>query len=342
MCAVSWTEICKQKQPTKSSMLLESWALFIIHFCNTLAFPNQQNLIIVCPCWVGGDQTKEIWDEHMLLDAGTLLLPNSYYILAFHFTKKDIKKTIDPRRRIGYIKQPKSGNSPLPAKKDMRTFQCARVSSFGQMSQRLRSCFRRVQPLDSLSSTTHSSLRNIKNTLLANYVVWECQTFEKGSRDSAYVPSSSSSSFTTHSSSRITKRTTGWTYVQLAGTNRTALSTIQCCHFLGPANFGLPSCKTLIFDSPTFQNKTTCLDVCVWALSWAKAWYKVYMLPKSRSFQCSQPFLLPLRSFTKDWLSSVHVRVGWGLNATSSSTCFWAVEFTLSPLFCDFQYSNRQ
>ena len=51
--------------------------------------------------------------------------------------------------------------------------------------------------------------------------------------------------------------------------------TTTCFEILRLATFGLPSCKTLIFGSPTLKNKTTCLDVGVRAVLWVKAQYVV-------------------------------------------------------------------
>ena len=48
--------------------------------------------------------------------------------------------------------------------------------------------------------------------------------------------------------------------MQLAGINKTALSTIRCCQFLGLAILHLSSCITLTFICPTLRNDKTSIS----------------------------------------------------------------------------------
>jgi len=73
-------------------MLLEAWALLILCFCNTLAFASNQKSFTSVHVRVCGDGTKEIWDEHMLLHADTLLLLIFLLHHRFLFHQKEYAK----------------------------------------------------------------------------------------------------------------------------------------------------------------------------------------------------------------------------------------------------------
>ena len=97
----------------------------------------------------------------------------------------------------------------------------------------------------------HTYIHDVTKTLLQKmHDDWDRRAFGKSPEDSLHGPRSLCSSFTAHSSLRTTKRTTGWTYVQLAGTNETALWTIGCCQFLRFTILNLSSCITVTFICP--------------------------------------------------------------------------------------------
>ena len=184
--------------------------------------------------------------QHASGRRNTLLLPWFYTILAFYFSKKNI-----------------------------RSFQCERVSSFGQMSQRLRSCFRRVGRLDSPSPATHSSLRNIKNVYLPP--TWRLGVLGFGEKHLWWRTCSKLLLFFSYRTFVFADhQKNNWLDICAAGWHqqKRVRATI-CFEILRLATFGLPSCKTLIFGSPTLKNKTTCLDVGVRAVLWVKAQYVV-------------------------------------------------------------------
>jgi len=207
-------------------MLLEAWALLILCFCNTLAFLNQQNLIIACPCTGRWRSSKR--------NLGWRHAPRSCLSLYLYC----------------FALYPLSNHPKTTYNCQMRT----RWSRYRKVLKQAV-CFPSLGRSNSSSLTADSSLRNIKNGLMQDSWRLGVSWFEKGTRDTSNIPHPVSSSLIAHSSLRTTKMTTCWRYVELAGTNKTALSTIRCCQCLGLSILSLSSCITLTFICPTSRNE---------------------------------------------------------------------------------------